>query len=251
MIRLFAGLTFKACSNISTGESTPKNADDEKGWLTLALAAKGCHHVQPSRTGSILLILFFGLLSSHSVKECLAEFSEDWEDHVEACEIYYQMINEKAFGYHVLASSEAAFQIINEVGSKLTDDGPRFLAAVDMASCTSQMGMVLICSNSNEQKDFFDKAIEVDVVCNYYKRLESICNQLKKKVTSVVANPNMRRVKASLSYLSVFYSHCCTMTKSMAGMREYNEQQSNIESWILKEGNMKPREEDSSDEESL
>jgi hypothetical protein len=249
LMRLYAEMTYTACGNLSAGGPNSQDADDEEGWLPLALAAKGCHHVESSRPGSKLLMLFFGLLSSHTAKQCLSEFSQSWENEVKACKICYEAINEETFGYHILACSEAAFQIINQAGPGLTDDGPRFLAAVDMASCSSQMGMVLVCSNSNEQKDFFDKAIEVDIVCNYFKRLEGLCNQLKKKVTSVVADSHMRRVKASLSYLSVFYNHCCTMTKSMAGIREFNEQQSNIESWIFNEGKNKPSDEYSSDED--
>ena len=251
LLSSFSETTLQVCNKffLDSIESETEVSGNEDKWSPIALAVKGCHHVHPNAQGSNLSILFFGLLASKGAEQCLTEIAQNWEKCVEECEIRYETID-GAFDYRILARSEAAFQIINQAGPKLTNDGNRFLAAVDLAACSSQMGMIIACSSSNDRKDFFDKTIEVGVICDYYKRLESLCNQVKKQVNSVLADPNMRRVKALLSYLSVFYGHCCSMSKSLAGIRAFNQQQGNLESWIFQDGSKKVSNDYSSDENS-
>mmetsp|Transcript_15564 Transcript_15564/g.18089 ORF Transcript_15564/g.18089 Transcript_15564/m.18089 type:complete len:855 (+) Transcript_15564:78-2642(+) len=233
-IEYTADLSLKLCSNISGDALSSK---DVKGWLTLVLGVRTCQFINQK---DYVAVTFFAIFSCLAVRSCMGAAVNDWDTKVQRHVTAFHKDVKKNGGdtnvsslpspsielrFKCIVTIEIVLNAIIKAGDSITSDGPRFLAGVDMAAHCDQMGLALFKLNIQNLNVeglggiYEDKAV-AGAMADHFERLENLCNELKKKVFSILVDKNMMRVKELLSLMSGFYRDRKTKANASAKRRE-------------------------------
>ena len=229
-----AEVSIRSCSNLSTnsipnGETT----SDHKGWLPLMLAVQTYQIID--QTDEIVLT-FFGIFACRAAQLCMEDVVQDWDSKVvhNATVLINEIVKESGEEFSVpkpsielrmkcVVTSEITLDAIDKVGEKIILDGPRFLAAVDLAIHCELIGMALFNLNANFSENatgIYESKAEAAAMYDHYERLENLSAIVKKRVVSVLSDKNMMRVKELLSLIGTFFRHCKSNASTLSNKRE-------------------------------
>lgn len=115
--------------------------------------------------------------------------------------------------FRFLAVPEVTMTIINISESAVTENGPRFLATVDVVATCALVGILLF--RMNVESAHMERCVnricesisEGELMLKHFQRMEKLCLRLKKKIGSIFCYPHFRRAKELLIYLSSLYRH--------------------------------------------
>lgn len=239
-----AKLSATLCSDFST-DIIPagETKSDNNGFLPLLLAVRTCQTVDQTKEK---VVTFFAFFSCHAAQICMGGVTKDWDSKVETDvhtlvnDIYGNDSSNLASNnlrMKCVATAEVILKSIKDVGEEITRNGPHFLAAVDIAVNCEHMGITLFKMNAqNVEKPagiIYETRSEIEAMNRRFERLEKICNDLKKKVTSVLVDKNMMRVKELLSLIGGIYRDCKNSASSFTDGREsIFSKQTNMDSYI-------------------
>lgn len=230
-IRHAAEVTAQFCSGLST-DIIPKGEMkcDYKGWLPLSLAVRTFQTIDQSYEH---IVQFFAYFSCYAAKLCIGDVTSNWDSTVErnAEALMEDITEKKSFSssnvplkIKCVVTAEVVLDAINRVGEEVTRDGPKFLAAVEIAVNCEQIGITLFNIHTrNIDKSvgvLYETVEEASGMSNHFERLESLCISLKKKVVSVLVDKNMMRVKELLSIAGGIYGDYKSKAKVLSNRRE-------------------------------
>ena len=202
----------EACSNLSAGEEGDADHDDDDGWLPLACAAERIidfeHGNEEHSLDVIEVKLNFTVLALNS---CLAEDdSSDREKQIkQATTRLKDLVIEDDSNYatkrmlhmamEALTHAEISLRYIDKNSDEIMRDHPHLLAAVMLSGECAFVGLHTskLIETSNLQLETEEKVALVELM----SIIETTCNNIKKKCTSVIAYPHLRRVKEYLTRL--------------------------------------------------
>ncbi|KAL7442356.1 hypothetical protein ACHAXM_008343 [Skeletonema potamos] len=229
----------QACSNLSSGEEGDADHDDDEGWLPLACAAERMvdfeYGDEEHSLDVIQVKLNFAMLA---LKYCLAEDdSSDRENQLNQATTRLEtlVINEDSndatkrmlhMAMHALTHAEISLQYIDKKSDVFMRDHPRLLAAVLLSGeCAF---VALHVSKQLEACNLHLEAEEKYALVESMSIIETTCNNIKKKCTSVIAYPHLRRVKEYLTRLGKTIGGM----KGKAGIvKRQKRNQGSLESW--------------------
>ncbi len=231
-----AEVSLQSCSNLSSNviPNGEINCDSE-GWLPLMLAMQTYQIVD--QTNETVLV-FFGCFACRAAQFCMEGIVQNWDSKLrenitaligdiakeseEECSVPKPPTSTE-LRMKCILSSETILDAIEQVGEKVTRDGPRFLAAVDLALQCEKIGMALFkvhAKNSENCVGIYESKAEAAAMCNHYERLENLSTVVKKQVVSVLVDKNMMRVKELLSLIGGFFRHCQSNARMLSNKRE-------------------------------
>ena len=208
-IELTAECMVEACSNLKAGEEGKADHDDKFGWLPLACAAERMIDFEDGELSMdvIELKLNFAILA---LKRCLAK--DDIGDRENQLNEATARFKDLAIGddssdatkqrmlqtaMHALVHAEISLQYVGEKSDQLSD--PLYLAAVLLCGECAFVGLHL-SKQIQESKLQLEKE-EKDVMVESMSIIETTCDNMKKKFTSVINYPHLRRTKEYLTRL--------------------------------------------------
>ena len=216
-------IAFKLCGNFTTENVGDALHEDYLGLLPLALALRSYQTIDQTKETSVR---FFAHFSRLAAETCIKDVVENVESKVQMK--VKEMLDEKesktvdkldSLRFSSVATSEVVLELVIQAGEKITRDGPRFLGAVDMVANCEQIGMMLFRLHANEVKSsvgIYESKEESGIMCDHFERLESLSNDLKKRVMAVIVDKNMMRTKELLATMCGFYGDCKTMAESLS-----------------------------------
>jgi hypothetical protein len=212
-----AQISTKCCSGFAT-DFIPRGEtkSDSNGWLPLLLAVRTCQTIDKTNES---VVAFFAYFACHASRLYMNSIMDNWDEKLEQnMELIRKEINHDGdedknwrieLKMKCVVTAEVVLESILKVGDEITRDGPRFLAAVDMAVQCEQMGIALFhfhAQISNKSVGTIYRSIaEAGVMAGHFDRLGSHSIILKTKVLSVLVDKNMMRVKELLSLMCGFY----------------------------------------------
>lgn len=227
----------EACSNLSAGEEGDADHDDDDGWLPLACAVERIIEFEYGNEEHSLDVievkLNFAVLALNS---CLAEDdSSDRENQLKQAttrlkdldiqddsnDVTKRMMH---IAMQALTHAEISLRYIDKNSDEIMRDHPHLLAAVMLSGECAFVGLHTskLIEMSNLQLEAEKKVALVELM----SIIEATCNNIKKKCTSVIAYPHLRRVKEFLTRLG----------KTIGGMKgkadkRRKRQQGSLDSW--------------------
>ena len=229
LIHCTSQLTISLCQNLGGGDIKSADNDDTHGYLPLSLSARLW---QSHGNLSLLYTIFSAAYAKDALHCCFEGDQKSVEDQVEkklkdvcsqllAGNVTDKSISEKEKGnfppqWHVLLLAEVALETVEKSGETIINDGPRFLAIVEIVTSCIFLGLHLYgkmtdIKNKKEthQKSggIYGSVLDAEIVSSFLECMESLCHTLKHKVISVFIFPHLRRAKESLTYLSVYCHH--------------------------------------------
>ncbi len=225
-----AEVSLQFCSGLST-DVIPKGEIkcDHKGLLPLSLAVRTFQTIDQSYEH---IVQFFAYFSCYAAKLCIGDVTNNWDLTVERnAEALMKDITEKnslssssvPLKIKCVVTAEVVLDAIHRVGEEVTRDGPKFLAAVEIAINCEQIGINLFnihARNIETVGVLYETAEEASGMSNHFERLESLCIGLKKKVVSVLVDKNMMRVKELLSIAGGIYGDYKSKALVLSNRRE-------------------------------
>ena len=229
LIHCTSQLTISLCQNLGGGDMKSADNDDTHGYLPLSLSAR----LWQSHANLSLLYTIFGAAYAKDALICCFEGDEkSIEDQVDkklnniCTQLLAGNVTDKSISvqekgkfppqWHVLLFAEMALGTVVKSGETILNDGPRFLAIVEIVTSCIFLGLNFygkITDIKNKKQThqnsggIYGSVIDAEIVCSFLERMEGLCHTLKHKVISVFVFPHLRRAKESLTYLSVYCHH--------------------------------------------
>jgi hypothetical protein len=229
----------QACSNLSAGEEGDADEDDDDGWLPLACAVERMidfHYGDEEHSLDVIEVkLNFAMLA---LKCCLAEDdTSDRENQLKQATTRLENLvirddsNDATkrmlqMAMHALTHAEVSLQYIDKKSDAIMRDHPHLLAAVLLSGECAFVGLHV--SKQIEVSNLLLETEEKYALVELMSVIETTCNNIKKKCTSVIAYPHLRRVKEYLTRLGKTIGGM----KGKAGIdKRRRRTQGSLESW--------------------
>ena len=228
----------QACSDLSAGKEGDADHDDDDGWLPLACAAERMidfqHGDEEHSADVIVLKLNFAMLA---LDRCLAD--DDTSDRENQLKEATTRLNELVIkddsndaakrmlqiAMQGLTHAEISLRYIDKNSDAIMRDHPLLLAAVMLSGECAFAGLHV--SKQIEMCNLQLEAEEKVALVELMSIIETTCNNIKKKCTSVIAYPHLRRVKEYLTRLGKTIGSM----KGRADKRRKIRNQGSLDSW--------------------
>ena len=203
----------EACSNLSAGEEGDADHDDDDGWLPLACAVERMIDFEYGDDEHSLDVVEVKLnFARIALERCLAEEDDtsDRENQLKQATTRLEdlVIRDDSddatkrlleMAMHALTHAEISLQYIDKNSDAFMRDHPHLLAAILLSGECAFLGTHV--SKQIEVRNLQLEIEEKDALVEFMSIIETTCNNIKKKCTSVIAYPHLRRVKEYLTRL--------------------------------------------------
>lgn len=255
-IQCAADRLVEACSNLSAGEEGDADHDDDDGWLALACAADRMaefeYDDEEHSLDVIELKLNFAILA---LKRSLADDdSSDRENQLQQATTRLKDLiirddnNDDTkrmlqMAMEGLTHAEISLRYIDKNSDAAMRDHPHLLATIILSGACAFIGLHV--SKEILERNLQLEAEEKVALAELMSAIEATCNNIKKKCTSVIAYPHLRRVKEYLTRLGKVIGGM----KGKADKRRKMRHQGSLDSW--RRASSLPLPEDKQDNDDL
>ena len=231
----------EACSNLSAGDEGAADHDDDSGWLPLACAAERMIDFEFGDEAPSLDVIEMKLnFATLALKRCLAEddISDSENKKLKEATARFKNVfirndsNDASnrmlqIAIHALTYAEISLQYIDDNSDAFMRDHPHLLASVLLCGECAFIGLHI---SKHIQECSFQLETEVkDTIVVSMSKIVTTCEKIKKKCTSVITHPHLRRTKEYLTRLG----------KAIGGMkgkasndkRRKDRQQGSLDGW--------------------
>jgi len=211
-----------------------EDEDDEQNYLATSLAIRSfIEPTSPNSQVSIISTRFKASISIAALKQ-MCFFKEDDMDHFrKSCQDVGLGNDSSSIWEEYMSVSKMAYHDIEYCIEEHIENGPRLLAAVELARMISEMAEIL-----------FDKSCieNVNVMASTFEALEVHCHKIRSKIRNVFSKPHLRRVKDKLIWHIQMYKN----RKEELGFRDGGvPKQQTLDAWMKKD------DDDDDDENSI
>lgn len=187
--------------------------EDPEGWLPISLILRS--YQSPLSHKSSLLIKFYAHFAIVAIRKSFYEKSE-WD--VDVVDVASKImgtsklanISEVPIPFLCLAFTYVGMGSILNTPT-VANDGPRYHCLVELSALCSQIGIALlkrrfVSTESDHPTKVYEDYEEADRLNHeFFEPMENVCEIQKKKITSVISSPHLRRCKELLVILGSFY----------------------------------------------